>query len=384
MDAAWACAVDRAADSTRRFFLSFRRPPPPPPPSPGPNPVDILKRLQRQAFYDIMQLRERQEKVEKVLTLFKSSKIGPFAEESTRVKGLVSFAGALSLKNKTVSAPDTSAANSGIGSHFSFHTTVRKKGSLLAELATDSICLSQENDLIGSPLVLSKVLYMANVSDNLSVAAVPVGARCDDFSTDPSTREGHWLPSFHSSLRPPLLRKRHKHAAGLILKSRNFAASLAQLISTAAKSSSGEASSIFTVFGQVSCRIHDEMKLTMSAALHGPSVIPRKSKPTAGGCVDLELQLDEDSRIGAWVEARGSNPRRLKWAVALSDTPEDDLGWGVSVRRGCSEGAPERIQLEGFLNLHLGQKATVQPGVVFSLDGRRCVPSFMLHSSWFL
>uniref|UniRef100_A0ACD5ZH90 Uncharacterized protein n=1 Tax=Avena sativa TaxID=4498 RepID=A0ACD5ZH90_AVESA len=387
MAAAWACAVDRAAgvaDSTKRFFLSFRRPPPPPPPNPGPNPIDILKRLQRQAFYDIMQLRERQEKVEKVLTLFKSSKIGPFAEETTRVKGLVNFTGTLALRKKEHAAEDTSGANSGISSQFAFHTTVRKKDSLVAELATDSRCLSQENDLIGSPLVLSKVMYLANIGDNFSVAAVPIGARCDDFSTDPSTREGHWLPSFNSSLRPPLLRKRHKHAGGLILRSQNFAASLAELISTAVKSSSGEASSIFTGFGQVSCRIHDEMKLTMSAAWHGPCVFSRKSKPAAGGCFDLEVKLDEDSRIRAWVEAKKSNPRQLKWAVSLSDTPDNDLGWGVSVRRGCSERALEQIQLEGFLNLHLGQKATLQPGVMFSLDGRRCAPAFTLQSNWFL
>jgi hypothetical protein len=136
-----------------------------------------------------MQLRERQEKVEKVLTLFKSSKIGPFAEESTRVKGLVNFSGALALKSKQATAPDTSEANPGISSQFAFHTTVRKKDSLVAELATDSRFLFQENDLVGSPLVLSKVMYQANVSDNFSVAAVPVGARCDDFSTDPSIRE---------------------------------------------------------------------------------------------------------------------------------------------------------------------------------------------------
>ena len=48
MEAAWACAVDRAADmadSARRFFLSLRRPqqpPPPPPPPPSPNPVSEL------------------------------------------------------------------------------------------------------------------------------------------------------------------------------------------------------------------------------------------------------------------------------------------------------------------------------------------------------
>uniref|UniRef100_A0A453TA45 Uncharacterized protein n=1 Tax=Aegilops tauschii subsp. strangulata TaxID=200361 RepID=A0A453TA45_AEGTS len=151
--------------------------------------IDILKRLQRQAFYDIMQLRDRQEKVEKVLTLFKSHKVGPFAEESTRVKGLINFTGALALNSKEGVEPYSSEANSGISSQFAFRTSVRKKDSLLAELATDSRYFYQENDLMGSPLVLSKVMYLANVSDHMSVAAVPVGARCDDFSTDPSIQE---------------------------------------------------------------------------------------------------------------------------------------------------------------------------------------------------
>jgi len=189
MEAAWACAVDRAADmadSARRFFLSLRRPqqqpPPPPPPPPSPNPaVDILKRLQRQAFYDIMQLRERQEKVERVLSLFKASKVGPFAEESTQVKGVINVAGSLSR--------ESSEAESGISSRFVFQTTVRKKDSLFAELVTDHRYMSQENDQIGSPLVLSKVLYLSNINDSLSVAAVPIGAKCDDFSDDPNVRE---------------------------------------------------------------------------------------------------------------------------------------------------------------------------------------------------
>ncbi|KAF0902150.1 hypothetical protein E2562_014402 [Oryza meyeriana var. granulata] len=189
MEAAWACAVDRAtgvADSAKRFFLSFRRPPLPPP---APNPIDILKRLQRQAFYDIMQLREKQEKIERVLAMYKLSKSGPFAEESTRVKGIINVAGSLSSKNKKDSAPENSETNSGISSQFVFQTTVRKKDSLLAELVTDHRCLSSENDPIGSPFVLSKVMYLANINDSLSVAAVPVGARCDDFSTDPNVQE---------------------------------------------------------------------------------------------------------------------------------------------------------------------------------------------------
>ncbi|KAG8093710.1 hypothetical protein GUJ93_ZPchr0012g19776 [Zizania palustris] len=347
MEAAWACATG-VADSAKRLLLSFRRRPPPPP---CPNPIDILKRLQRQAFSDIMQLRERQEKVERVLMLYKSSKSGPFAEESTQ---------------------------------FVFHTSVRKKDSLLAELVTDHRCLSSENDPIGSPFVLSKVMYLANINDSLSVAAVPVGARCDDFSTDPNLQEGHWLPSFHYSLRPPLLIKRHNYAAGVILRSKNFAASLAELISTAGKpNNSSEASRFFTGFGQVSCQMHDEIKLIMSAAWHGPSLLSRKNKPSAGGCIDFELKIDEDSRIGAWIEVKRTNPRSLRWALTLSDTPEDDLGWGVSFRRG-TEGHAERVQLEGFLNFHLGKKAILQPGLMFNIDGRRCAPAVVFQSSWFL
>ncbi|KAL5225989.1 hypothetical protein ABZP36_012628 [Zizania latifolia] len=185
MEAAWACATG-VADSAKRLLLSFRRRPPPPP---GPNPIDILKRLQRQAFSDIMQLRERQEKVERVLMLYKSSKSGPFAEESTQVKGIINVAGSLSSKNKKDSAPESSETNSCISSQFVFHTSVRKMDSLLAELVTDHRCLSSENDPIGSPFVLSKVMYLANINDSLSVAAVPVGARCDDFSTDPNLQE---------------------------------------------------------------------------------------------------------------------------------------------------------------------------------------------------
>jgi hypothetical protein len=58
----------------------------------------------------------------------------------------------------------------------------------------------------------------------------------------------------------------------------------------------------------------------------------------------------------------------------LSDTPENDLGWGMSLRRG-TETKPQRIQVEGFLNLHLGKKAAVQPVIVFSWDGGRCTPA---------
>jgi hypothetical protein len=51
------------------------------------------------------------------------------------------------------------------------------------------------------------------------------------------------------------------------------------------------------------------------------------------GCIDLEF--DEDSRIGFWIEInKKSYLGLLKWALTLSDTPQDDLGWGMSSLSG--------------------------------------------------
>jgi hypothetical protein len=33
------------------------------------------------------------------------------------------------------------------------------------------------------------VMYLSNINGSLSVAAVPIGAKCDDFSDDPNLRE---------------------------------------------------------------------------------------------------------------------------------------------------------------------------------------------------
>ncbi|KAL9267322.1 hypothetical protein AKJ16_DCAP26365 [Drosera capensis] len=77
------------------------------------NPIEILKRLQREAFSDLMKLRDRQEKVERVLTVYKTSKAGPF-EGDRPIAGI----------------------RTGTVSWLVFGTTVRQKDSLEAEFAT--------------------------------------------------------------------------------------------------------------------------------------------------------------------------------------------------------------------------------------------------------
>ncbi|CAL4925027.1 unnamed protein product [Urochloa decumbens] len=202
---------------------------------------------------------------------------------------------------------------------------------------------------------------------------------CDDFSTHPNIQEEHWLANLRASLRPPLLNRSHRRAGGLILRSRNFAVSLARLISVAGRSGDADESSrVCTGFGQVSCLLPDDIELSLSAALHGLSAISRK--PTTGGCVDFELKFDEDYRIGAWVEINKSNLGLPKWALTLSNTPEDDHGWGVSLRRGtCAK--PQLFQLEGFLNLHQGNMAVVRPSIMLRVDSGKCTPDLVVHSS---
>lgn len=145
--------------------------------------IEILKRLQRESFSDLMKLRERQDKVEKVLSFYKSGKCGRFQQSATHVRGEIDVIGALVLLNRidgqTTSAVHEAGIRTGIHSKFIFETIVRQKDILVAELASNQ---NEEAPLdgFGSSLSLSKLAYSANVNDRFSVVAVPLGARYED------------------------------------------------------------------------------------------------------------------------------------------------------------------------------------------------------------
>nr|DAD46746.1 TPA_asm: hypothetical protein HUJ06_016683 [Nelumbo nucifera] len=147
------------------------------------NPIEILKRLQREAFSDLMKLRERQDKVERLLSFYKPSR-GPFQEASTRVKVEVNTVGALLLVDNTDDQScdmlSRAGVRTGVSSRFIFETTVREKDSLLAEFVTCQNCQDYVSDVTGSPLSLEKVAYLANVNDWFSTVAIPIGAQCKD------------------------------------------------------------------------------------------------------------------------------------------------------------------------------------------------------------
>lgn len=130
-----------------------------------------------------MKLRDRQEKVERVLSFYQSSKVGPFQETTTHVRGHVDFLGAflvldnVNKQNLDDDEDDMWGIRTGIDSRFVFETSIGQRGSGAAEfVATDR----GNEHCDEKPLSLAKLSFTANVDDWFSLVAMPIGARCRD------------------------------------------------------------------------------------------------------------------------------------------------------------------------------------------------------------
>lgn len=155
--------------------------------------IEILKRLQREAFSDIMKLRDRQDKVERLLTFYKSSKGSPFQEASTHVRGNVDVLGAFfimdDIDEQKYDAIQRSGIRTGIDARLRFETAVREKDQLLAEFTANRTGANGTGDMLGGPLSLAKVLYAAHFNDWFSAVAIPMGAQCRDVGFATSTHQ---------------------------------------------------------------------------------------------------------------------------------------------------------------------------------------------------
>ncbi|KAK9275358.1 hypothetical protein L1049_022622 [Liquidambar formosana] len=386
-------------------------------------PIEILKRLQREAFSDLMKLRDRQDKVERILSFHKSSKGSPFQEASTHVWGEVDVLGALLMVNtvdqQNCDALGRAGIRTGIDSKLTFETTIRQKDTLVAKFVASEKGKGYPGDAFGCPLSLSKVLYVANVNDWLSAVAIPVGAQCRDVGiATNSSHQGKGLTDF-SSLGPPLLTQQNGSAIGLTVRKSNVVASLAQLVSgLGMHPNSVRIRHCFSTFGQVVCQLSRGTKLSLlglhqvskSSSQHvslGPLTIPvgiakHRNAPetsleasalpmgtnteenvSAGSiALVLESELDESTRIGGWVEMKKSNPKYLQWGVTMSDSPENEFGWGLSFG-GIIQGPTswDHFQVEAFLKFNLGERFSLQPGLVYVMDGPSHIPALMFRSN---
>lgn len=166
--------------------------------------IDILKRLQREAFSDLMKLRDRQDKVEKIVSLYGTSrgKGSPFQEANTLLRGEFDHLGAVLFMHDDEFHQDSEALSragirTGINSRFSVETTVRQNDTLVAEFVASEKHKNDLSDLSECSLSLAKVSYTANVCDWLSAIAIPVGAQCRDVAllTNPS----HQVLNLHTN-----------------------------------------------------------------------------------------------------------------------------------------------------------------------------------------
>lgn len=131
-----------------------------------------------------MKLRDRQENVERMLSFYKSTKGGPFQEDTTHVRGQVDCLGALllmdSFNQQNLDAINRSGIRTGVDSRFIFETTIGQKDTLVAEFLSGRKGNEHGDDVLQMPLSLAKLSYTANVNDWLSVITIPIGARCRD------------------------------------------------------------------------------------------------------------------------------------------------------------------------------------------------------------
>lgn len=389
------------------------------------SPIEILKRLQREAFSDLMKLRDRQDKVERVLSSYAKFKGSPFQDAGTRMRGGVDLLGAILLMGEVneehYEAIGKAGIRTGITSRFVFDTTVREKDNLVVEFMTDQKGREFLDDFSGTPLCLAKVFYKANAGDWFTATAIPMGAQFRDVIDMEDFSHQNGLTDL-SSLGPPLLNQHNGSAIGLTVRKSNIVATVAHSVSRLEiPSAFDQIEHCFSTFGQIVCQLprrtkvsvlglHQAPKLSSGRVSHGMHSVPigllkhrdasssvdESSTPpletgsqeiVSIGSVALKLdsEIDEYTRLGGWIEMKNTNPSRVRWAVNLSDISDEDFGWGMSLG-GIIEGPKnwDHFQVESYLKFNLGKRFSLKPGLAYLADGNSRTMALMLRSNWSL
>ncbi|OMO58192.1 hypothetical protein COLO4_34816 [Corchorus olitorius] len=379
------------------------------------NPIEILKRLQRESFSDLMKLRDRQDKVERLLTFYKTSKGNPFQESSTHLRAEVDLLGAVLLMSKVDEehwdGVGRAGIRTGVDSRFRFQTTVRDNDSVGVEFVANQ--KSDNGDPFGTSLSLSKLFYKANAGDWFSATAIPFGAQFRDFdaASDFSLKEEKGLTDL--SLGPPLLHQHNGGAIGVTVRKSNIIASLAQSVCGM------RYEHWLSTFGQVVCQLPMGIKLSFLGLHRGPKLassnarlgalaipigrvsrrvedadrpveaysLPVTTSNLEGGSIALkvESELDEYRRLAGWIEMKEADPKHLQWAVNLADNSEDVFGWGMTLG-GTVEGPRnwDQFQVESYVKFNLGRRLSLKPGVAYVVDGNSRTLAPVLRSHWSL
>lgn len=241
-------------------------------------PGEIMKRLQRETFPDVMRLMDRHEQVERILAMYRAGKGFHFPDLPVRAKVALEAAGALLLVDggeefrRAREVLGAAGSRTGLASRFVLESRTRGRDTVAAELSSMHLGAGDEEEDTagrGRPLELTRLQYCAHVNDWLSVVLVPFGAHCNGFLHGTSLIEN--LRSRASLDGPPSFSEQHNCAAGLSIKGSSFTVSLAELIfGSGAQHSHGDhgdgaaANNRMTTFGQVRYEPAEDVKLSLS------------------------------------------------------------------------------------------------------------------------
>ena len=146
-----------------------------------------LKRLLREAFLDLTRVKERLDKLEFHTGLRKSraqSSLGEGAAK-TRLKGEVCAGGAFLLLDDQSSrysraALEQAGLHSGIDVRFTFETSYRERDVMITECSAGHS--GSDGSILGGPISVTKLVYNAQVTDDLNVVVAPLGSLASDIT----------------------------------------------------------------------------------------------------------------------------------------------------------------------------------------------------------
>ena len=145
----------------------------------------ILRRLQREAFSELLKVKERLDKLEFYTGLRPSKTQSSFGSggAKTRLRGEVCAGGAFVLlddqsSRQSRAALEQAGLHTGLDVRFTFETSYREKDVMVTECSAGHS--GSDGSILGGPVSVTKLIYNAQVTDDLNVVVAPLGARGSD------------------------------------------------------------------------------------------------------------------------------------------------------------------------------------------------------------
>ncbi|CAI5481138.1 unnamed protein product [Closterium sp. Yama58-4] len=313
--------------------------------------VGALRRLQREAFQDLLRLKDSMHTLQ-IVTAVVPGADGPRGHSAR-------------------AALEEAGMRSGLLVKFKFETLCRAADLLITEL-TAGLGEDSSSFMLGGPINLHKVVYSAEVADGVRVVAAPVGATGTDIAESMNPLKNQGLTRFASN-GIPLHQRAKGTALGLSLASSSASFSFAQFLHgwgvtpDAAEGGDASAGLCSSSLVQLALQPQDNVLLSFSAlrrvwpapplpsapGLHwselGPMVLPRLL-PWFGGRSGAVVGGKEDPTRAAPAgvdEYSGSEGRELWLPPPMDPTIVQSVAVAGAVRLNARTTIAAWAQAEG-------------------------------------